>query len=130
MFRKSKASQLLWTFIYTDYTNLRSQCSWKEYWSVRTYELLVSYIQPTSWVEVGASHIAYGNNFLSSVRLTGVAISDQTPRSLQLTVVFEYFFEFSKNSKKRVFCEYCVYLNADSEACGCSIDMVDSALET
>ena len=63
MFRKSKASQLLWAFIYTDYTNLRSQCSWKEYLVVRTYELLVSYIQPTSLVGVGASRIAYSANF-------------------------------------------------------------------
>ena len=45
-------------------------------------------------------------------------------------MVFEYFFEFSKNSKKRAFSESCVCLNADCEACGCSIDMVDGALET
>ena len=45
-------------------------------------------------------------------------------------MVFEYFFEFSKNSKKRAFSEYCVCLNADCEACGCGIDMVDGALET
>ena len=68
--------------------------------------------------------------FLSSVRLTGAAISDKNPRSFQLTVVFEYFFEFSKNSKNRVFCGCGVCLNADSEACGCGIDMVDGALET
>ena len=43
---------------------------------------------------------------------------------------FEYFFEFSKISKKHAFCEYCVCLNADSEAFGCGIDMVDGALET
>ena len=80
MFRKSKASQLLWAFIYTDYTNLRSQCSWKEYMVVHTYELLVSYIQPTSWVGVGASRIAYGNNFhiwfvfISSELIKNIAI--------------------------------------------------------
>ena len=45
-------------------------------------------------------------------------------------MVFEYFFEFLKNVEKRGFCEYCVCLNADSEACGCDIDMVDGALET
>ena len=68
--------------------------------------------------------------FLSSVSITGVAISDRNTRSFRLTVVFEYFFEFSKNSKNRVFCECGVCLNADSEACGCGIDMVDGALET
>ena len=47
-----------------------------------------------------------------------------------MTMVFEYFFEFSKNSKKRVFCEHWECLNADSEGCGCGIDMVDGALET
>ena len=45
-------------------------------------------------------------------------------------MVFEYFFEFSKNVEKRGFCEYCVCLNADSEACGCGIDMIDGVLET
>ena len=34
---------------------------------VRTYELLVSYIQPTSWVGVGASRIAYGANFMENL---------------------------------------------------------------
>ena len=43
---------------------------------------------------------------------------------------FRIFFEFSKNVEKRGFCEYCVWLNADSEACGCGIDMIDGALET
>ena len=51
-------------------------------------------------------------------------------RSFQLTVVFEYFFEFSKNSKQRVFCVCCVCLNANSEACGWGIDMADGLLET
>ena len=45
-------------------------------------------------------------------------------------MVFEYFFEFSKNVEKCGFCEYCACFNADSEACGCGIDMIDSALET
>ena len=45
-------------------------------------------------------------------------------------MVFEYFFEFSKNSKKRVFCKDWECLNADSEGCGCGIDMVDGASET
>ena len=45
-------------------------------------------------------------------------------------MVFEYFFEFSKNVDKRGFCEYFMWLNNDSEACGCGIDMIDGALET
>ena len=45
-------------------------------------------------------------------------------------MVFEYFFEFSKNFEKCGFCEYCACFNADSEACGCGIDMIDGALET
>ena len=61
---------------------------------------------------------------------TGAAISEEKSSSFQMTVVFEYFFEFSNNSKKRVFCEYCECLNADSEGCGCGIDMIDGASET
>ena len=33
-------------------------------------------------------------------------------------------------SKKGGFCEYYMCLNADSEACGCGIDMIDGAVET
>ena len=33
-------------------------------------------------------------------------------------------------SKNVFFFEYCVCLNADSEACGCGIDMIDGAMET
>merc|ERR1711951_42344 len=64
--------------------------------------------------------------------LTGAAISEKKSRSFHMTVVFEYFFEFSNNSKKGVFCEYCECLNADPEGCGCGIDtgMVDSLSET
>ena len=47
-----------------------------------------------------------------------------------MTVVFEYFFEFSNNSKKRVFGESCECLKSDSKGCGCGIDMVDGVLET
>ena len=47
-----------------------------------------------------------------------------------MTVIFEYFFEFSNNSKKRVFGESSECLNADLEGCGCAIDMVDGASET
>ena len=62
-----------------------------------------------------------------NIGVTGADISEKKSTSFHMTVVFEYFFEFSKNSKKRVFREYCLYLNADSEACGCGIDMIDGA---
>ena len=35
-----------------------------------------------------------------------------------------------QGGEKRVFCEYCEWLIADSEGCGCGIDMVDGASET
>ena len=48
-----------------------------------------------------------------------------------MTVAFEYLFEFSNNSKKMCFFfEYCECLKADSEGCGCGIDMVDGTSET